>query len=327
MTSTKPRDTAWNADEALEGFEALRIELPPDAEGSQHATLVRRRPSAPTRVVLYLHGFIDYFYQAHVAERFNQQGFAFYALDLRKHGRSLLPHQRPNFCRDLREYYPEITAAIDVIDAVEPGLPLLLYGHSTGGLTAALYTHEGDQRERIAALLLVSPFFDLNSGPPMHVVAAGLVRLGAIFPYLSLGHMLSPLYAQSIHRDFQGEWNFDLRWKPIEGFPTYIGWLRAIVLGQRRMRAGLQIDCPILLLHSARSGGGRQWNNDYRESDTVLNVAHMRRDASRLGSDITLSAIPGGLHDLTLSRPEVQTKLFQVLFDWIERRMPSSNPA
>lgn len=319
-TPTQPID--WDNDTVLAGFEAHRLALPADNEGPQHATLVRRRPANATRAVLYLHGFVDYFYQAHVAEQFNAHGFAFYALDLRKYGRSLLPHQRPNFCRDLCDYYPEITSAIDLIQAEEPERPLLLYGHSTGGLTASLYAHEGTRRDRITALLLISPFFDLHAGPPMRLVAEGLLRLGAVFPHLSLGHILSPLYAQSIHRDYRGEWDFNLHWKPIEGFPAYIGWLRAILLGQRRLRSGLRIDCPILLLHSDRSGGGTRWNATYHETDTVLNVAHMRRDASHLGNDVTITAIPGGLHDLTLSRAEVRTELFQVIFTWLDRQMP-----
>ena len=56
------------------------------------------------------------------------EGYAFYALDLRKHGRSLRPHQHPNFCKSVAEYYADITRAIDEI-----GEPVLLAGHSTGG--------------------------------------------------------------------------------------------------------------------------------------------------------------------------------------------------
>ena len=71
------------------------------------ATLVRRRADAPTRrAVLYLHGFVDYFFQTHLAEFFTDRGFDFYALDLRKYGRSLLPHQTPNFCARPRRLLP-----------------------------------------------------------------------------------------------------------------------------------------------------------------------------------------------------------------------------
>jgi len=105
--------------------------------------------------VLYVHGFIDYFFQRHMAERFAAEGYAFYALDLRKHGRSLRPHQHPNFCKNVAEYFADITRAIDEI-----GAPVLLAGHSTGGLVCSLYADEGEKRDALTALWLNSPFFE-----------------------------------------------------------------------------------------------------------------------------------------------------------------------
>ncbi|GAA3180448.1 hypothetical protein GCM10020255_074200 [Rhodococcus baikonurensis] len=56
------------------------------------ATLVRYQPQKEAvktrRAVLYVHGFTDYFFQKHLAEHFAEQGYAFFALDLRKCGRS-----------------------------------------------------------------------------------------------------------------------------------------------------------------------------------------------------------------------------------------------
>jgi hypothetical protein len=70
-----------------EPFTAETIPLPDDAEGPVVATLVKRPASAPTtRAVLYVHGFSDYFFHVHVAELFNELGYDFYALDLRKYG-------------------------------------------------------------------------------------------------------------------------------------------------------------------------------------------------------------------------------------------------
>ena len=120
----------WQPDRFLPGYEALELEFPPDYDGAVVATLVRLPVSnAPRGAVLYVHGFSDYFFQRHMAERFAHEGYAFHALDLRKHGRSLRDHQHPNFCKSITEYYADITAAIDAI-----GAPVLLAGHSTGGL-------------------------------------------------------------------------------------------------------------------------------------------------------------------------------------------------
>src|SRR5690606_96962 len=81
------------------------IDLGEDDEGPVVATLVSRPAREQTRrAVLWVHGFSDYFFQTHVADFFTDQGFDFYALDLRKYGRSLRAHQTPNFCRSLGEY-------------------------------------------------------------------------------------------------------------------------------------------------------------------------------------------------------------------------------
>src|SRR5512134_4183734 len=138
----------WRPDALLPGFEALELRFPDDYDGAVVATLVRLPVAdAPRGAVLYVHGFIDYFFQRHLAERFAMEGYAFHALDLRKHGRSLRPHQHPNFCKNLAEYYPDISRSIDVI-----GERVLLAGHSTGGLITALYAQEGPHRDQVRAL-------------------------------------------------------------------------------------------------------------------------------------------------------------------------------
>lgn len=308
----------WTPD-ILPGFEATTIALPDAFDGPVVATLVRRpAPQPDGRAVLYIHGFVDYFFQAHMAEAYNARGYDFYALDLRRYGRSLRPHQRPNFCKDLREYYAEIDRAIELIGAAGHGW-LLLNGHSTGGLIGALYADEGARRQRIDALFLNSPFVDLNATPAQRAQAAVVAPLGALVPYLPLGGVVSPLYAQSVHKSQRGEWSFDLRWKPIEGHPAYAGWLRAITMGQRRLQAGLKIACPTLLMHSARSYVGKAWCDEFTRADCVLDVAHMRRYGPGLGSDVTLVAIEGGLHDLVLSAPPVRERVFAELFTWLEQ--------
>src|SRR5512138_392307 len=109
--------SAWRPD-ILPGFEARDLPAPDDYDGPVTATLVRfPTREAPRGPVLYVHGFSDYFFQRHMAERFQAEGFAFHALDLRKHGRSLRGHQHPNFCKDIAEYYADLDAAIAAIGA------------------------------------------------------------------------------------------------------------------------------------------------------------------------------------------------------------------
>ena len=44
-----------------------------------------------------------------------------------------------------------------------------------------------------------------------------------------------------------------LPWKPLVAYPITAGWLRAIRAGHRRVRQGLALAVPILVLHSDRT--------------------------------------------------------------------------
>jgi len=78
----------------------------------------------------------------HVAEFFTELGYDFYALDLRKYGRSLLLHQTPHVCLELREHFPELDAAHQRITERDGHQQVVVVGHSTGGLIAPLWAHE-----------------------------------------------------------------------------------------------------------------------------------------------------------------------------------------
>lgn len=292
----------WQPDPLLGGFESVGLSFPDDYDGAVVATLVRLpAASASKGAVLYVHGFIDYFFQRHMAERFAAEGFAFYALDLRKHGRSLKPYQHPNFCKSIKEYYPDITKALEVI-----GAPVLLIGHSTGGLICTLYAHEGARRAQVKALWLNSPFLEFNVSGARRVLLAVGVLLGRFFPFLSDPKAVTPEYPKSIHTNYAGEWDFDLRLKPIQGFPAYYGWLAAIRHAQARVHAGLSIQCPVLSTYSD-------------ESDIVLNWKDIEGWSRNLGKGVTMRQFPGGFHDLTLSRQDVRDAVFKTVFDFLQR--------
>jgi alpha-beta hydrolase superfamily lysophospholipase len=247
--------------------------------------------------VLYVHGFVDYFFQRHMAERFALEGYAFHALDLRKHGRSLRPHQHPNFCKSVAEYYADISRAIEVI-----GAPVLLVGHSTGGLVCSLYAHEGPRRGEVQGLWLNSPFFNWKLAdwrrPQLHAAAA----MGRFFPFLNDPKALLPDYTEALLE----HWEFDTRLKPVAGFPVYYGWLGAINDAHAKVHRGLAIECPVLAMHSD-------------EADIVLDWRHIARWSRGLGSDVTVLQFPGGQHDLVLSRREIREEVFRQVFSWAER--------
>ena len=290
---------AWRPDRLLPGFEALEFGFRDDYEGRVTATLVRLPvPDAPRGAVLYVHGFIDYFFQRHLAERFAAEGYEFNALDLRKHGRSLLPHQHPCFCKDLTEYYADLTRAL-----AEIGTPVLLAGHSTGGLVCALYAAEGERRGQVRALWLNSPFFDWRGKSAVRTKLRIASFLGNFFPFLNDPKAVLPDYVRSLHRNWEGEWEFDLALKPLMGFPVHFGWVRAIFQAHARVQAGLSLACPVLSMHS-------DW------SDIVLDWRQIARWSRTLGPKVSVLQFPGALHDLVLSRTEVREEVFRQLFAW-----------
>ncbi|RSM39548.1 lysophospholipase [Actinoplanes sp. ATCC 53533] len=305
-------------------YERHTIDLGTDDEGAVVATLVRRRGETPSRrAVLYVHGFVDYFFQTHLADFFVERGWDFYALDLRKYGRSLLPHQTPNFARSLTDYYPELDEAARIIREEDGHEQLLVAGHSTGGLITSLWSHSRSDRGIVDGLFLNSPFFDFNvpwllRRPLMNMVG----RTSSRNPYRVLPMSTLGLYGQSLHSDHRGEWTYDLAWKPLNGFPVRTGWLEAIRSGQARLRAGLAINAPVLVACSTRTFRGRSWTEDVRLSDSVLDVEHIVRWAPRLGPRVTIARFDGGMHDLTLSGKDVRTEVFQELGRWVDAFVP-----
>ncbi|MDA1116736.1 MAG: alpha/beta hydrolase [Proteobacteria bacterium] len=292
----------WTADALLPGFEARTLEFPDDYDGRVVATLVRLPAGdAPRGAVLYVHGFVDYFFQRHMAERFAAEGYAFYALDLRKHGRSWLAHQHPCFCKDIAEYFADLTRALELI-----GGPVLLAGHSTGGLVCALYASQGEREAQVSSMWLNGPFFDWKVTPFKRAQLGFAALIGRTFPFLNDPRAVSPDNVRSIHRDFGGEWEFDLKLKPLQGFPAYFGWVGAVLAAQDKVHAGLDIGCPVLTMHAD-------------EADIVLDWRHVARWGRTLGREARVLAFPGGLHDLVLSRQEIRDAVFRELFSWAAR--------
>lgn len=293
------------------------IKLTRDYEGEVTATLISSKLNIGTRKsVLYLHGYIDYFFHPHVGEKFNANKFDFYALDLRKHGRSLLKHQHPNYCKNIEEYFEEISIAIREIHNLSKN-SIYLLGHSTGGLIASSYMNLGKERNLINGLILNSPFLDFNQSKfekKMTYIAAKIISY--FFPGSKVSGALSPVNAQSIHKDFYGEWDFNLDWKPIKGFPTYFKWILAIRKAQKKLQNS-KIEIPILVMHSSSSRRMSAFSKEAMSSDTVLNIEDIKRLGIKLGDDVTFLKIDNAQHDIFLSPKVVREVAFDKMFSWL----------
>jgi alpha-beta hydrolase superfamily lysophospholipase len=298
------------------------LELPDDDEGRVVATLVRR-PADRRRArgaVLHLHGFCDYFFQTAEAEFFTGLGYDFYALDLRKYGRSLLPHQTPNFILDLADYDAELDEAVRIIRGRDKHSHIVVSAHSTGGLIAALWA---DRRRREGtpvadAFVLNSPWLDLQGSFFLRTAGTEAInRLGQRRPYAVVPRSLTSVYAETIHCDLRGEWPFDLAWKPQDSYPVRAGWLRAVRIAHRTVHRGVDVAAPVLTLCSARSLVTQRWSEDAACADTVLDVKQIAKWSHQLSHEVTVIRVEDALHDVFLSRKDVRETAFAHVDRWL----------
>jgi len=318
----RPQRGRWQEDVLGPDYRQLTLQLTPDDEGEVVATLVRYDPPTeeavrPARAVLYVHGWSDYFFQTELAEYWHGQGAAFYAVDLRKYGRSLRPHQTPGYMEHLSEYDEDLETALATIHAeLGAHAAVMLLGHSTGGLTGVLWAHRNPGRLR--GLVLNSPWLELQGSSTVRTVSAPAIRQLARFqPKAPLPNIDAGYYARTLRDLESGGWEFNPEWRPVPSFPVRAGWLRGIIEGHATVAAGLAVSCPIIVLTSDRTIISPRWSEDMRQADIVLDVELLARRAPHLGPVVTIARIAGGIHDLTLSGPAPRAHFYREITRWL----------
>lgn len=157
---------------------------------------VQRWPAAtPARgTVLIVHGLGEHIQRyVHVAQHLNGLGWNVVGYDLRGHGRSGGPRGGLNGDDDLLR---DLASMIDAVRSELSG-PLVLLGHSLGGLIAARFVAEGLSSPPAAwyravdALVLSSPALD----PGMNALQKLMLAVAApLVPDLALGNGLNPAW-------------------------------------------------------------------------------------------------------------------------------------
>jgi len=294
---------AWGPDFLGPGFEARTLELLPDDEDDGAvATLVRHlpaldpgalpgTPSSPTFIYLYLHGWNDYFFQTHLAREISRLGGAFYALDLRRYGRSWREGQMLGWCTSLAEYDEDLGRALSAIRADQGWeTELVLSGHSTGGLVASLWAdrHPGALR----ALILNSAWLSLQGSELVRTVGDPVLRTLALRdPRMSIldgwvdparvfsitdgwlperdGELPDPAWADD---PYVTGWDINPAWSIKPSAPVRVGWLQAVMEGHNRVAQGLDIRCPVLSMGSASTRLGVTWTPESRSADTIIDA-------------------------------------------------------
>ena len=145
-------------------------------------------PDAPRATVLLVHGLGEHAgrYDA-LARHLGAWGYAVRGYDHYGHGESSGP--RGGLPWDTR-LLDDLTDIVDATRARMPaGQPLVLLGHSMGGLVAARFVALGVRP--VDALVLSSPAFDAGLGPVQKLLLATLQRIA---PNLRVGNGLDAHY-------------------------------------------------------------------------------------------------------------------------------------
>jgi alpha-beta hydrolase superfamily lysophospholipase len=321
---------SWVPD-VLPGYwqRTLPLGADPASEGDIFATLVRRgEPTDADHAVLAVHGYTDYFFNTALADHFADRGFAFYALDMQKCGRSRRDGQTPHFITDLADYDTELEHALSGIrERGRPGHPpsVLVYAHSSGGLIAPLWLDRLRRRDpaahaAVGGLVLNSPFLDLR-GPAVLRLPVTSALIAGLSRVWSKGVIRGPSeggYGTTLHRDYDGEFDYDLQWKPLGGFPITLGWLHAIRRGQARLHRGLDVGVPNLILRSDHTVEEGPDPASMQRGDAVLDVTQIARWAGCIGNRSTIVPVPDAKHDVFLSLAQPRQAAYRQLDRWLD---------
>ena len=286
--------------------------------------------SSPRGIILYVHGYNDYFFQEELAEKSDSAGFAFFAIDLHYNGRSYRAGEPRSDMRSVKEYYAELDAAVALSkkiagNSISSNLPFVIIAHSNGGLITPNYLNERNS-EDFAALVLNSPFLDYkNTWFVRNIAFPVLSDIALLMPDAPAPKQESPKYNTSLLKTERGEWEFNTELKSAEWPQQYFGFLRATTRGIKWIHNGMQIKSPILMMRSGCTVNNVKWEEDYMRCDCLLDVDFLEKWAPKLGPNVTTVTVEDGMHDVFLSRKDVRDFAYRTMFEFLDDAVARKN--
>jgi alpha-beta hydrolase superfamily lysophospholipase len=250
------------------------------------------------RAFAIVHGFAEHSERYdRVARWLAERGYAVHAFDQRGHGESAGPR---NHTPSFGVLLDDIERFLERVRADEGERPLVLFGHSMGGLEVA--TLLAERQPAIAAGVLSGPALGLGPG-----VSRGRIRTAKLLSGLAPRvRFPTGLDAAGLSRDpaVVDAYLADPR---IHTFAT--ARLGAELFGASERAPGLApgVSVPLLIVHG--------------EADPLCDVEasrHFHRDLRPAGCEIR--SYPGLLHEI-LNEPEWEQVLRDV-HGWIEKHVP-----
>jgi alpha-beta hydrolase superfamily lysophospholipase len=252
--------------------------------------------SAPPRaIVVLLHGYGEHCRRYdEFAEFLLTRGHGVCRLDARGHGRSL--GQRGHI-QGYSEYVTDLAAYVDRVSVAHPGAPIVLMGHSNGGLTAIRAVQAG--LAPVQALVLTSPLLGLRQRrKPVPDGLARLLSWGAARLPLPSGIRSSDLTHDQAMLDAHAA----DKWRHRVATPRWY-WSMTLA-GRQALADAQQVALPLLVVQA--------------ELDPMVDPAAVASFYAAAASlDKRLVTRTGEFHEVLneVNRRE----LFGMIADWIER--------
>ena len=271
----------------------------PSADGTQ--LLFRWHPAADAKgLVVLVHGFGEHSGRyLHVAAALNDGGYSCFAMDLRGHGRSAGARA---FVTYFTDYLDDVDAAVGLARERCPELPLILIGHSMGGLIVANWI--ADRGDSAAGFVLSSPGMGVALAVPVWKDALGRV-MSRLIPGLAIPTGLDPRLVSrdpAVVEAYVGDrlvlTQATARW--------YVEFLAA---QQRALETAPRVTTPALVMQAGNDG--------------LVNPEASERYATALGGeDVTFTRYEGLYHEL-FNEPE-KGEVLSAVVAWLDKHSITS---
>lgn len=251
---------------------------------------------SPRAVVCLVHGLGEHSSRyAHVAEALNKEGFILFSFDLRGHGRSGGP--RGHFS-SIEDVLNDIDLLLEQARSRYPGLPLLIYGHSLGGV---LVLHHVLKRKPDArGVIVTSP--GLRTSLEKQTIKVMLAKLlGSLMPTTTIPSGLDETMISHDAAVVQAYQNDPL----VHGLTSFgFGKIMLGVVKWTRDHAA-DFPLPLLLMHG--------------KGDVIAFPTGSTEFASAMKDGCTLVMWEEGYHELH-NEPE-KAEVFKTMAMWMDARL------
>lgn len=260
-----------------------------------------RPEGTPRAVIVLIHGFNAHSgYMTWPAERFAMNGFAAFALDLRGRGKS---EGERFYVEEFSDYLGDVDKLVEIARAENPGQPVLVLGHSAGGVIASSYVFE--HQDKIAGLICES--FALDVGLPN--AAALLIKgISHLAPHLHLYTLKNEIFSRD--PEAVAAMNSD----PLIANEKQPAETAAeLIKAAERLKENMpRFTVPVFIIHGTDDNATRYQGSQYFYDNV----------GSR---DKTLKLYEGGYHDL-LNDLDKEIVMADILA-WVNERTPAGTAA